>query len=97
MGPFYLQDGSEAAMLIGISAVAATLPACPQSGCADAPKVVPLERWDIDASTTAARFGSFVAGAQNFDAATFGISRQASLKNSCPRTMAVSSACVVTS
>lgn len=46
--------------------------------------VVPLERWDVDtfdakaspATTLEARFGAFVAGAQLFDAAAFGMGRQ---------------------
>ncbi|PSC68804.1 type I polyketide synthase [Micractinium conductrix] len=46
---------------------------------ADAPCVVPLERWDVDAfvarppNAFEARFGAFVSGAQLFDAAAFGI------------------------
>lgn len=42
---------------------------------------VPLERWDVDAfalqspNALDARFGSFVVGAQLFDAVAFGISR----------------------
>ena len=46
---------------------------------------VPLERWDVDAFAAAspnaleARFGSFIAGAQLFDAAVFGISRPEAL------------------
>ena len=44
--------------------------------------MVPLERWDVDAFAAAspnpngeARFGSFVLGAQLFDAPAFGVSR----------------------
>ena len=47
--------------------------------------VVPLERWDVDAfarvspNALEARFGSFIAGAQLFDAAAFSISKSESL------------------
>jgi hypothetical protein len=54
------------------------------SGCGapawDAPRPVPLTRWDADARAGAAggaRFGAFLPAADLFDAAASGISRQA--------------------
>ena len=76
-----LQIGSEIGSvgerpIIGITAVGSMLPADTSFGvCRDAPRVVPLHRWDVDSSVTAARFGSFVEGADRFDAAAFSISR----------------------
>ena len=58
---------------MGITAIAASLPAAGLA--ADAPQVVPLERWDVDCGITDARYGSFVADADLFDAASFSISR----------------------
>jgi hypothetical protein len=49
------------------------------------PAAVPLERWDVDGfakvspNALEARFGSFVSGAQLFDAAAFSISRPEAL------------------
>lgn len=72
-----LQYGSEeGGMVIGITAAGSLLPATRAEGfCRDAPRVVPLERWDVDGSATGARFGSFVEGAEVFDASAFSISR----------------------
>ena len=44
-------------------------------GCRDAPRAVPIHRWDLDSLSGAARFGSFVEGADSFDAAAFSMSR----------------------
>ena len=73
--------------LVSIAAVSSLLPG--SSGVAlipdDAPSVVPLERWDVDGfaqvspNALEARFGSFVSGAQLFDAAAFSISRPEAL------------------
>ena len=72
-----LQYGSErAGPVIGITAAGSLLPTNASIGtCRDAPRVVPLHRWDVNESATAARFGSFVEGADLFDAAAFSISR----------------------
>ncbi len=46
----------------------------------DAPRPVPLARWDADAHAGAAggaRFGAFLPAADLFDAAAFGVSRRA--------------------
>lgn len=63
--------------LIGVIAMAASLPGTSQTPELDAPSTVPLNRWDIDGPVTAARFGAFVADAELFDAAAFGIARLA--------------------
>jgi len=67
---------------VGITAIAAVLPT-PAAGLPeiDAPRPVPLERWDIEdvqrSSPVAmeARFGAFVKNADLFDGAAFLISR----------------------
>ena len=41
----------------------------------DAVRLVPLERWAVDNRITDARFGSFIEGADQFDAAAFNIAR----------------------
>ena len=71
---------STGAPAVGITAVAGRLPQPPLHVLApDAPRRVPLGRWEIDApgsqSSIEARFGSFVEGADSFDAEVFGISR----------------------
>lgn len=67
---------------VGITAIAAVLPT-PAAGLPedDAPRPVPLERWDIEdvqrSSPVAmeARFGVFVKNVDFFDGAAFSISR----------------------
>ena len=66
--------------LVGIAAIAGRLPQPAAGVCSgDAPRRVPLARWETDTglsrAATEARFGSFVAGAELFDADTFGVSR----------------------
>ena len=62
--------------LIGITAAGSRLPSSGTMNCdGDAPRVVPVHRWDVDGATTAARFGSFIENADMFDAAAFNISR----------------------
>ena len=70
------------ASVVGIVALAGALPSPPAGiAAADAPRAVPLERWDVDdvqrASPVAleARFGAFVRDADLFDAAAFNITR----------------------
>ena len=66
--------------VLAVSAMAGIFPtAAMGNACNDAPKPVPLERWDVDGSNTGARFGAFVEGADLFDAAAFSISRLVSL------------------
>lgn len=67
---------------VGITAVAGCLPSLSTSLCpADGPRVVPLERWDVDdiaalsSNALEARFGAFIENADQFDAAIFGNSR----------------------
>ena len=75
------------APLVTVAAVSGTLPGSSSLALIpeDAPAVVPLERWDVDGfarvspNALEARFGSFVAGAQLFDAAAFNISRPEAL------------------
>lgn len=69
----YVQAMSESSGLIAVKAVSTLLPEA--ASCIDAPKPVPLERWDTDFGTSNARFGGFVCGAEQFDAAAFGVSR----------------------
>lgn len=72
---------------MAIAAVSALLPAVTASG--DAPRLVPLERWDADSAIVSGkssarletRFGAFVAGAELFDAAAFNVSRFACLRS----------------
>ncbi len=82
--PFGSRATSELSGLrpVAIAAVAAALPTA--SVCSDAPRVVPLGRWDADQYLSAAarevakletRFGAFIAGAELFDAAAFNVSR----------------------
>jgi hypothetical protein len=64
-------------------------PPCSVPRAHDRSAVPPLARWDVEAEATAAaaaageqlpmRFGSFVAGAEMFDAAAFGLSRAEAL------------------
>jgi hypothetical protein len=62
--------------LLGITAMASLFPTTKAAAAGlDAPRVVPLERWDVDGTVTDARFGSFVTGADMFDASAFSISR----------------------
>ena len=64
-------------LAVGITAIAALLPIDEH----DAPRPVPLERWDIEdvqrSSPVAleARFGAFVKDADLFDGAAFSVSR----------------------
>ena len=64
--------------LVGVTATAARLPVLVGG---DASRPVPLDRWDAEdycnASSNAleSRFGSFIAGAEDFDAAVFNLSR----------------------
>lgn len=75
-------EDSEADAIVGVTAVAGLLPAAAPGlpGC-DAPRLVPLERWDVEDVQRGspvpleARFGAFVDGADAFDGAIFGISR----------------------
>ena len=61
--------------VLAISAMAGNFPtAATRNACDDAPKPVPLERWDVDGGSTGARFGAFVEDADLFDAAAFSIS-----------------------
>ena len=65
---------------VGIVAIAGRLPQPALGVCAaDAPHRVPLTRWETDTlvsrSAAEARFGSFVVGAELFDADVFGVSR----------------------
>ena len=62
--------------LVGITATAARLPVV--FADSDASQIVPLARWDVENHCSKAlesRFGSFIAGAEWFDAANFSISR----------------------
>ena len=75
-------DFSEAeGLLIGVTAIAGSLPGKPQNAAFDAPTQVSLNRWDVDGPVTKARFGAFVADAELFDAAAFGIARQGLVTN----------------
>lgn len=67
---------------VAIATVVATHPAA--AACGDAPRAVPLARWDVDDFATekaagsarlGTRFGAFVDEAELFDAAAFNISR----------------------
>lgn len=72
-----MQYGSlEGGQALGITAAVCKLPVNRRvKACNDAPRVVPLQRWDVNGMTSGARFGSFVEGADLFDAAAFSISR----------------------
>ena len=84
-------EESEAAAAVGVTAVAGLLPSAAPGlpGC-DAPRLVPLERWDVDDVQRGspvpleARFGAFVDGADAFDGAIFGISRYGESCKFCP-------------
>lgn len=75
--------GVDSATVIGITAHAGLLPITPHDAAAgvDAPRRVPLERWDMeDVQRTSpvpleARFGAFVQDADLFDGTAFSISR----------------------
>lgn len=67
---------------VAIAAISAMLPTT--LACGDAPRSVPLERWDAeqyvsagskDAARLETRFGAFVLGAELFDASAFNVSR----------------------
>ena len=61
--------------MLAVSAMAGIFPTAAMGNpCNDAPKPVPLERWDVDGGGTGARFGAFVKGADLYDAAAFSIS-----------------------
>lgn len=72
---------------IGVAAVSGCLPqsASIDAFADDAPSSVPLGRWNVDQfaevspNAMESRFGSFVSGAEQFDAALFNISRYAVL------------------
>ncbi|KAK9803996.1 hypothetical protein WJX72_011444 [[Myrmecia] bisecta] len=68
--------------VVGIAALSATIPSySAASATADGPRLVPLERWDVEdicnrsANPLEARFGAFVKDADLFDGAILGISR----------------------
>ena len=70
----------EALPAVGIIAAAGRLPQPPADvAVCDAPRRVPLARWEVDAlgsrGVNEARFGSFVEHADSFDAEAFSISR----------------------
>jgi hypothetical protein len=74
--------GDRAGAAVGIINFAATLPTSTHAaGSCDAVQPVPVERWDVEDVQQAssvpmeARFGSFVAGADLFDAVALRISR----------------------
>ena len=63
------------APLISITAMSGIFPVPAEGSLAlDAPKPVPLERWDLG-QAGGARFGAFIDNADQFDAAAFSISR----------------------
>lgn len=75
-------DDGEVAKPVGVTAMVGLLPqAASGLPSSDAPRLVPLERWDVDdiqrgsPVSLEARFGAFVNGADAFDGAIFGISR----------------------
>ena len=63
---------------MGVTASSVRLPAMI---CGDGCRLIPLARWDVDdfsnksVNALETRFGSFINGEQNFDAAAFKISR----------------------
>lgn len=76
--------------LVGITATTARLPVVFAES--DASRIVPLARWDVEHHCSKAlesRFGSFIAGAEQFDAAIFSISRYSIYPNKGNFTMSV--------
>ena len=75
---------------MAISAAVGMLPEQPYHSCAhDAPRRVPLERWDVanfqkvSPNSLDAQFGSFLQDIDSFDASIFGVSRWVAILPGC--------------
>ena len=83
-GSLQVEDFQRPAIALS-SAAGGLLPVGCGGAAWDAPRAVPLERWDVDGMAKAeggahdARFGAFVDAAQLFDASAFNTSRCTSL------------------